>query len=76
MLKSCTVLLFALLSSSPALAAKSCDELKAQIATGLDARHIEGYSLEIVPADKAASEPGKVVGSCERGSKKIIYRKK
>ena len=61
-------------AASPALAAKSCDELKAEIAAKLDAKNVTGYTLEIVDADKAGD--AKVVGSCEGGAKKITYAKK
>jgi hypothetical protein len=52
---------------------KSCDELKAEIAKKLDANNVKSYSLDIVPKDQDA--PGKVVGTCEAGSKKIMYSK-
>jgi hypothetical protein len=52
---------------------KSCEELKAEIAAKLDAKGIAGYSLEIV--DKGAADGGKIVGTCEKGSKVIVYKK-
>jgi hypothetical protein len=52
---------------------KSCEELKAEIAARLDAKGIAGYSLEIV--DKGSKHEGKVVGTCEKGSKEIVYRR-
>ncbi|MET0775397.1 MAG: DUF1161 domain-containing protein [Pseudomonas mandelii] len=51
---------------------KSCEELKAEIAAKLDAKGISNYSLEIV--DKGANADGKVVGTCEKGSKQIVYK--
>ena len=62
------------LAGSSAFAAKACEELKTEIAAKLDAKKVAGYSLDIVEADKAGD--GKVVGSCERGAKKIVYTKK
>ena len=58
----------------PAHAAKPCEELKAEITAKLDAKKVVGYTLEIV----ASAEVGerKVVGSCEAGSKKIVYTRK
>ena len=53
-------------------AGKPCEELKAEIAAKLDAKGIANYSLEIV--DKGAAAGGKVVGSCDKGSKVIVYR--
>jgi len=63
----------ALLLSAPAFAAKSCEELKSEIAAKLDGKGVTGYTLEIVPADQVGDK--KVVGSCEGGSKKITYAK-
>jgi len=66
-------------AATGALAAKSCDELKSEIAAKLDAKSVAGYTLEIVDADKAAGDDkktGKVVGSCAGGAKKIVYTKK
>ena len=54
---------------------KPCEELKSEIAAKLDAKGVTGYELEIVDADKAEGN-GKVVGSCEGGTKKIVYTKK
>ena len=56
---------------SYAQAAKPCEELKSEIATKLDAKGVKSYSLEIVPKDQDAA--GKVVGTCEGGTKKIVY---
>ena len=58
---------------SYAQAAKPCEELKSEIATKLDAKGVKSYSLEIVPKDQDVE--GKVVGSCEGGTKKIVYRR-
>lgn len=53
-------------------AGKPCEELKAEIAAKLDAKGIANYSLEIV--DKGTAADGKVVGTCDKGSKQIIYK--
>ncbi|QZA98295.1 DUF1161 domain-containing protein [Pseudomonas mandelii] len=52
---------------------KSCEELKAEIAGKLDVKGVAGYSLEIV--DKGAEAGGTVVGTCEKGTKAIVYKK-
>jgi hypothetical protein len=52
---------------------KSCDELKDEISKKLDAKGVKGYTLEIVAKDKDAE--GKTVGTCDGGTKKIIYTK-
>lgn len=68
----------------------SCEDLKAQIDSKLQAKGVKSYSLDIVQAEnldaalaasaeaakKATSptaKPGKVVGSCEGDTKRIIY---
>ncbi|VVN95519.1 DUF1161 domain-containing protein [Pseudomonas fluorescens] len=52
---------------------KPCEELKAEIAAKLDAKGIANYSLEIV--DKGTVADGKVVGTCEKGSKEIVLKR-
>lgn len=59
---------------SYAQGAKPCEELKTEIAAKLDAKGVKGYSLEIVAKDADAGD-GKVVGTCEGGTKKIVYKK-
>jgi Protein of unknown function (DUF1161) len=54
--------------------AKPCEELKTEIAGKLDAKGVKGYSLDIVAKDADAGD-GKVVGTCEGGTKKIVYKK-
>ena len=60
-------------SQMPAQAAKPCEELKDEITKKLDAKGVKGFTLEIVTKDKDAE--GKTVGTCEGGTKKIIYTK-
>jgi len=57
--------------SLAAHAAKPCEELKSEIAAKLDAKGVKNYSLDIVTNDQVADK--KVVGSCEGGTKKIVY---
>jgi hypothetical protein len=52
---------------------KSCEELKDEISKKLDAKGAKGYTLDIVAKDKDAE--GKTVGTCDGGTKKIIYTK-
>ena len=59
--------------SAHAQAAKPCEDLKSEIAQKLDAKGVKSYTLEIVAKDKDAQ--GKVVGTCEGGTKKIVYRR-
>jgi hypothetical protein len=53
---------------------KACEELKTEIATKLDVKGVKSYSLDIAVKDADAAD-GKVVGTCEGGAKKIVYRK-
>lgn len=53
---------------------KPCEELKAEIEAKLDKKGVKGYALEIIPADQVKDQ--KVVGSCDGGTKKIIYSRK
>jgi len=53
-------------------AGKPCAELQQEIEAKLDAKNVSNYVLEVV--DKGTGG-GKVVGSCEGGTKDIIYRR-
>ena len=72
-----TVASVALLFFAAALACaqgpKPCEVLKSEIAKKLDAKNVKAYTLGIVARDQDAE--GKVVGSCEGGTKKIMYVK-
>jgi hypothetical protein len=54
-------------------AGKPCEELKSEIAAKIDAKGASGYSLEVL--DKGAAADGDVVGSCEGGTKEIVYKR-
>ena len=65
----------ALMLCGGALAApKPCEELKQEIEVKIQAARVNSYTLEIVPAGEV-EDPAMVVGSCENGSRKIIYQK-
>ena len=59
---------------SSAQARKPCEELKSEIAAKLDAKNVQGYSLDIVDKDAEVTD-GTVVGTCDGGTKKIIYKR-
>jgi hypothetical protein len=61
-------------SGSLQAAPKACDELKAEIEAKIQAAGVASYTLEIVPASEVR-DPGMVVGSCENGSRRILYQK-
>lgn len=72
-----TLVVIAALLAAPTLvhaqAAKSCDDLKAEIAKKIEANGVTTYSLDVV--DKDAQADGKVVGTCGGGTKKIVYNR-
>ena len=53
--------------------AKACEELKGEIEAKIKKNGVEKFTLEIVDAEKQAD--GKVVGTCEGGTKKIVYKR-
>ncbi len=61
-----------MLIATPALAKKSCDELKAEIEAKIKANGVTTFSLEI--AGKDEQKDGKEVGTCDGGTKKIVYK--
>jgi len=61
------------LTAAPIWAAKPCEELKSEITTKLEAKGVQSYTLDIVAADSVKDE--KVVGSCEAGTKTIVYKR-
>lgn len=62
------------LAALPAEARKSCDEVKAAIEAKLKEKGVAKYTLDVV--DKAAEvKDGKVVGTCEGDTKKIVYKR-
>ena len=52
---------------------KSCDELKAEIDAKITKNGVAKFTTTIVAKD--AAEDGKVVGTCEGGTKKIVYKR-
>jgi hypothetical protein len=52
---------------------KSCDELKAEIEAKVKAKGVKAFSVDIVAA--ADVKDAKIVGSCEGGAKKIVYKR-
>ena len=72
MKKLATLVIVVLMTCAYATASKPCEELRGEIAKKLDDKGVKGYTLEIVPKDQDAE---KVVGTCEGGSKKIVYNR-
>ena len=67
-----TVICLSFVASANA-AIKPCQDLKTEIAKKLDAKGVTGYTLTI--ADKGKEAEGKIVGSCDGGTKSIVYQK-
>ena len=52
---------------------KPCEDLKAEIAKKLEAKGVTSYSLDVM--DKGKESEGKVVGSCDGGTKSLVYKR-
>jgi len=52
---------------------KDCSELKTEIEEKIKKNGVESFTLAIV--DKDAEAEGKVVGTCDGGTKKIVYKR-
>ena len=64
----------AVLAASPAWAQrKDCNELKGEIEAKIKNNGVEKFTLDIL--DKDAPVEGKVVGTCDGGTKKIVYKR-
>jgi hypothetical protein len=75
-----------ILLSFPATAERlECEALKARVDARLQAKGVQSYTLEIVPISDTANQggassavaasKGKEVGTCDGGSKRLIYTK-
>ena len=83
------VLLAACLVSFSVSAMATCDDVKSQIDSKLQAKGVKSYTLEVVPVARAAipaaasavaaapakETGGKVVGTCEGDTKQIVYKR-
>ena len=63
-----------MLFATPAAAKKDCEELKSEIDAKMKAKGVQNYTLEIKPNEETTDlKEGKIVGSCDGGTKKIVY---
>jgi hypothetical protein len=72
-MKKLIMVVVLLVMASPAFAKKDCDELKSEIDAKIQANGVKNYRLETVPNENV--KDGKVVGTCDGGTKKIIYKR-
>ena len=59
--------------ASPALAKTSCEDLKARIEAKIQGKGVKAFTLSIVPKDEKTEL--RVVGTCDGGAKKIVYKR-
>jgi hypothetical protein len=67
------ILAVALSAVAASAHATPCDAVKSQVEAKIKAHGVKAYSLEVVPA--AEVKDAKVVGSCEGGARKIVYKR-
>lgn len=70
-----TVILFITIAfaTMPAFAKKSCEELKSELEAKIQAKGVKAFTLTIVPQNEKTDL--RVVGTCDGGAKKIIYKR-
>lgn len=54
---------------------KDCEELKSEIQAKIEKNGVPKFTLTIVPAEQAKDADGKVVGSCDGGTQRIVYKR-
>lgn len=75
-MKSLFAVVASLLIASPVLAqVKPCGELKSEIEAKIKANGVPVFTLDIVPNDQFKEGEGKVVGTCESSTQKIVYKR-
>ena len=62
-----------LMSFSASASGLACDDLKAKIEKKIEAKGVKNYSMTVVAKDFESKQ--RVLGTCDAGSKKIIYEK-
>ncbi|VVO85525.1 DUF1161 domain-containing protein [Pseudomonas sp. B21128] len=64
------------LATSAFAAPKDCEELRKEIEIKIQAKAVPSYTLEIVSKEEGDKHDiAMVVGSCENGTKSIVYQK-
>ncbi len=62
-----------LVSGSAWAQKKDCGELKGEIEAKIKKNGVEKFTLDVL--ESGAQADGKVVGTCDGGTKKIVYKK-
>ncbi|MEP7155375.1 MAG: DUF1161 domain-containing protein [Betaproteobacteria bacterium] len=70
---SAFALLTALGESKPAFAKVTCEDVSAQIEAKIKAKGVKDFTLTVIPKDEVTTL--RVVGTCEGGAKKIVYKR-
>jgi hypothetical protein len=73
MIRTIAVLVMLGVSLSAWAQRKPCEELKSEIEAKLKSKGVEKYTLDIVAAEDA--KDAKVVGSCDGGTKRVVYKR-
>jgi hypothetical protein len=68
------VIMLLAFASAQAFAGKACEELKDEITKKMEAKGVKAFTLDVVATADVGDK--KVVGSCDGGTKKIVYTRK
>ena len=75
-MKSLIAVVASMLIASPVFAqAKPCEELKSEIEAKIKANGVPVFTLDIVPNEQVKEGEGKVVGTCDGSTQKIVYKR-
>ena len=75
-MKALIAIVALLLIAAPAMAQrKDCEELKGEIDAKIKKNGVKEFTLDIVPNEQVKEGMGSVVGSCDGGTKKIVYKR-
>jgi hypothetical protein len=67
------ILMLGALTTSAFAAPLPCESLKDEIEAKIQAQNVSSYTLEIV-SNEEVHDQNMVVGTCDNGTKKIIYQ--
>ena len=64
-----------LLAAAARAQTSASDQVKSTLAARFEASGVRGFSLEAVPADTPQPADARVIGNCEGGAYKVLYRR-